>query len=172
MPPERPSWLPLVDLTAVTRDANAVRTEVSVQLGDGRFVPWIRLGALTTIGDRLNFLGAYYVEGVTDGDHASAYAMHIDVSHVLLEGVRYGRIYLKAWIAGAERDAEHLCLPPKSVLSLADVEGVRCDTCEGDDHGHLIVPRFTPEPDVALWKRLRGRALEIEILPGVSLSEE
>lgn len=41
----RPTWLPLVDLRAVTRDTNLVTTRISVRVG-GDYFPWIEFGSL------------------------------------------------------------------------------------------------------------------------------
>lgn len=167
--PNRPSWLPLVDLCAVTRDSETVRTCIEVRIRHEYF-QWLRFGSLSQVGDQLTRVGAYLKEGMTDEEHDSAYALSFDVSPIVLTSIRSGVVTLKAWVAGAAEDSESLHVPFESVLSVDEIEGVTCDADCGEQH--IIVSRYSPSADVELWKKLRGRELRITIAPMSRRTEE
>lgn len=160
MDENRPAWLPLVDLRAVTRDSEHVLTLIEVKAPDGYFYPWLKFGSLSDA--RENFLAAYYIRGVTDEEHASAYVFHFDVTGLELVDVHRGNIGLRAWIAGAAEDAQNFKVPSKSMSSLEGVD--LCSLPDCGDGRHPVVD-FTPSADLALWKKLRGRELRITIIP-------
>jgi hypothetical protein len=164
MDDNRPAWLPLVDLRAVTRDSEHVLTIIEVKAPDGYFYPWLKFGSLSDA--RENFLAAYYTRGVKDGEHKSAYAFHFDITGLALTGIHHGNIVLRAWIAGAAEDAEGFKAPSKGMGSLEDLGVDPCSLPDCEDGRHPIVD-FTPSVDLALWKKLRGRELRITIIPVV-----
>lgn len=157
---KRPSWLPEVDLRAVTRDANLVTTYIGVKIG-GVFFPWLEFGSLSTMGDGKSFIGARF-ERVTDFEHDSAYAARIDVIDVQLVSIQDGCVELKAWVSAESVDGVNV--PSKSILSFEELGGEPCSECKGDER-HLIIDSFTQKADIELWKRLRGHELRITIVP-------
>lgn len=165
MSEERPQWLPKVDLRAITRDSDICTTIVEVKW-HGYFYEWLRFGSLSRVSDNGKWLGAHLREGITDFEHSSAYAVHFEVSRVELDTIHSGVVTLKAWVAGSDEDADTLCVPAQSILSVDELGGEPCEGPSPDcrDENHLIVKQFTPKADVKLWKRLRGRELRISII--------
>ena len=160
---KRPSWLPLIDLRAVTRDSEHVETVISVRW-QGVFFPWLRLGSLTRTED--TWLGAHYGHGVTDEEHHGAYAVRIDVRGLALEHCHGGVWQFGAWIAGAAEAFDSLRVPDVSMLSVSEIPTRRlCESCETP---HLIAT-FNPSPECKLWGQIRGCRIRIETFP-VNLS--
>jgi hypothetical protein len=172
---ERPSWLPLVDLRGITRDADIVQTHIEVQTPQGYF-PWLRFGSLSRIdlGENHSWIGARMKVGVTDMEHDSAYALRFEVTHVKLLYVTEGTVVLEACIAGANDDARSFNVPSASIDKVDLIPRAQmCEVCKGQDEDskpHLITD-FTPkfddkhEYDPVLWKNIRGCRIRITLGP-------
>ena len=157
---------PLIDLRPYTRDSDTCFTRITVT--DNRFHRhvWI-LGGQVSIyphdgGGGYAFLKMYLAkEGmrVVDSEYDSAYALYLNVIGLTLHNVDHHNMTLRGWINPNRPDDFHV---PRDVEKMLDVaEFVEKD--EHMDEDVYKIDRMTPEPDLKLFKKLRGLRLMIEI---------
>ena len=153
---KRPEGLPLVDLRAVTRDADRAFTRVSL-LALGQRHLWIHAGVLCRLelGSRYQWLGGQYLPQVRDEEGDSAYAFRFDVVGAAVQAISDGVVTVAAWLAAEDSSRHNFCVPRVAPdLSSFPLIG-------GGDRK----TSFTPEADERLWRALRGRRLEIDFGP-------
>lgn len=158
---KRPAWLPLLDLRPITRDSDHAETQISVIL-QNQPVLWIQAGRLShfNLSPSNQNLGAYFRDGVTDFEHDSAYAFHINVVGTFLHQIYHGVVELRAWLASRADDTERFKIPVAPI----DLDSLEwCSSCTGSERHR--VGAYTPKPHRELWERLRGAELVIQIAP-------
>lgn len=163
----RETWKPeLVDLRAVTRDADRFLTEVRVVIPESRNEHvWIKAG----LGDLINEGNNQGIRirlkaGVTDGEHDSAIAVSIPLIGLEFEFVSNGVLYAKAWIATNPGNPFRVSPPG---YNPAGAEGVHiCSGDSGCSTPHPMVDYLPPETP-ELWSRMRGWKVKIMMSPHV-----
>lgn len=165
---DRPVWLPDLDLRNATRDSAYVSTVIDVVVRHHQF-RWLTLGGLSraeVASERVQWIGAYFSEGITDHDEQSAYAVCFDVVGLALDDLHQGVTTLRAWIAGTAEAAERFHVPstPYDLSTFA-----WCPSCKGDDRHR--VTSYTPRPNLELWRKLRGSKVLIHLSPVIPRGE-
>jgi hypothetical protein len=166
----RPEWLPELDLRPVTRNSNREETRIYAIINAERFL-WIRCGLISRfeIEAKGQWLGAYFDFGITDASEDSAYAFHIDVVGAQLSMIHNGVVEVRAWIAGGAEDRESFHVPTEE-YDLSKFEWCPADECQGDERHQLT--DYTPKPNLALWEKLRGVEIVVEMMPVIPEEEQ
>lgn len=161
MKPQRPEWLPEVDLRGQTPDAYKVETRIEV-VHDKEIFPWIVLGAIAKLptAEEDQFVAAYFSHGVTDDSCKPTFCLFMDLVGARLLNVRNGLVTLSASVPGLVSPSGCFKVPSKPY----DVDSFEwCKRCK-DGYSHRLVPGEV-EDDEQLWERLRGATLRITIGP-------
>ncbi len=168
--PQRPKWLPELDLRPVTRNSGREETRISAIINNETWL-WIRCGLLSRfeIEAKHQWLGAYFDLGITDREEKSAYAFHINVVGARLVMIHQGVVEVRAWIAGQAGDVQGFCVPTTE-YDLSKLEWCPGRDCQGDER-HQITD-FTPPPAMSLWEKLRGVEISVEMFPVIPEEEQ
>lgn len=176
--PQKPTTTPLTDLRGITRDSKRCRTTVLIQLGLDK-VKWLVFGQAQLRNDTRRDgsfqLSARMIEGVTDFEHDSAYALQLPLIGVAFDSlvVHYHETHLAGWIHPDDQDGFRVPGPGYDPRKHKESRICKEKTCLGDHpKGHVIVPEdfFVPPHDLDLYRRVRGKRVEIVI--GLHFEEE
>lgn len=164
---------PKVDLRNCTRGVSHARTIISIEGDDCSRHTWLILGEVQIRPPKDGCSGAVkgrLTEGVTDFEHDSAYAFSIPIVGFTMVGeVEYSRVSFLAHVAATPYDQEDLRVP-LGPYDPAQLPGATvCKDCEGETHiivptGHFSGPPAHGDAHADLWKKVRGRLIEIRML--------
>lgn len=172
-----------VDLTEITRHSNVCRTVVFIQLDWAlkTRTKWLTLGQARirkrreSTYDGAWVLDAYLVEGATDFEHSSSFALCLPIIGLTYQGTEYHKSEFTAWVD--PNDPEGFRVPPPGYNPMAHPEAEECSGfydpkkkqyCKWNDgKPHVIVPSgmYLPPSNQDLYKSVRGKQLEIVIGP-------
>lgn len=163
MHPEKPpSPAPLLDLRPHTRRSDRCLTRIYLVTPDHHRYLWVVGGELNlqTVGDaaQSRWILKMYLghKGLTcvDREHDSAYAFYIELLGVAFDSLHYHQTELRGWIKMYEPDSFHV---PKKLDFVPDGQAT-CDNkdCAEDPDKHYVIDKFTPEPNLSLYKKIQG----------------
>jgi hypothetical protein len=149
------------DLRGITREADKVVTEVTLDIG--KRTPWLVFGQANlrpVEHGRVWFLESYLKDDATDGEHDSAYALRLPLIGVTLDGIYYHTTRIEAWVYPGNFHDFRVPLPGYDPFKL---EG--SGTCKRCEPHHLMVPEgfYVPPFDQKLFEFARGLRVDISI---------
>lgn len=150
------------DLRGITRDADKVITEVTLELFNKRN-PWLVFGQanLRSIDHgKVWLLESYLKDDATDLEHDSAYALRLPLIGVTLEGIYYHTARIEAWVYPGSFHDFHVPVQGYDPFHMEDT--MTCNDCEKP---HIIVPRelYVPPFNQNLFDYARGGHVSISI---------
>lgn len=168
---EEPFVVEALDMLKFTRNADKVRTYISIYdpYAERRETPWIICGDIQISSrDNVNVwdIGARMGHGVTDFEHDSAYAFRFEAVGLQFDGQYFGRMQFTAWIN--PNDPETFYIPKTAANPLEAKDTAHCTEkeCKAEakkrkEVPHVIVDRFVPPSNHALYEKLRGKQIRI-----------
>jgi hypothetical protein len=112
-------------------------------------------------------LNAYLIDGATDFEHSSAYAVCLPLVALQFDGTEYHETLLHAMVDPGRLDDFHVPLPGYNPLEHPRTE--KCPDCTKKKGctPHLIVPEgfYVPPREPKLFELVKGRIVSISIGP-------
>lgn len=162
---------PLTDLCSITRQADRVRTTVSIQDDvRGRDHEWIRCGLvdIQRSSPRLGYgnatISALLTEGVTDYSYDSAYAFKLDLIGFEFDCCFHNNVEFTGWIKpeGMLKASRRFHVPNPGYDPAAHKDAYRCEK-----HNVIIVPEgmFLPPANPELYSLVQGKMVRVSVRP-------
>lgn len=109
-------------------------------------------------------LKSYLIDGATDVEHDSAYALRLPLIGVTFNSLHYHTATFDAWVDPNNPEDFSVPLPDYNPLTMEGAE--KCPDCSSEEE-HIIVPDgfYVPPFDKALFEAVKGKRLTIDIGP-------
>jgi len=158
----------LTDLTGITRDSDSCLTRVFIsdKYGMNR-MEWLRFGqaSMNDHDRRKMTILKSYLDGATDFEHDSAYALQLPIIGVYFDSLFYHTVTFGGWIApDAGGSFAFFHVPRPGYDPRKHEDSVECSDCK---EKHIIVPEglYVPPFDPELYAAVRGCRVEVVIGP-------
>ena len=169
---------PIVDLTdlrSVTRSANLTNTHINLfNKRTRREEPWIICGTVAIREyepiESCWMLAARLDYGVTDFNHDSAHAIQLPLIGLTFNDMIFdGVIMFSAWVDPNAEDDFRVPDPGYDPVAMEDTY-----TCEDCEKPHPIIREglYAGPRNKALYKKVRGRKISIQIAPVWDVEQE
>lgn len=158
------------DLREITRNASIAHTKIYLtrrdEEGYKKQVLWLEFGELSRIWQRegKTLIGAYLVEGATDFEHDSAYALRLPLIGMQFQDIHYHATTFVAWVD--PDGADEFRVPRPGYNPLRHPKAIRCGDGHCVDDPHVIVPEgfYAGAPfDPELFRAVAGLQVEIQV---------
>lgn len=165
--------IPHTDLRSITRGAETARTTIEIidRYDNAARHLWITCGQVSLRQDDRRpgdvTITCYLTEGVTDFEHDSAYAFHLDLIGWVFRGVDYGAVSFYGWLPSDIGWPGEFRVPGPGYNPMEDSDVYLCneDYCAKDPHPMVSEGKFIAPPNPELHKLVKGKRVRVTMRP-------